>query len=70
MKREKIIELLKSGDFTILYHDNGSCQLYRGKSDYVHAKGHGVDFTGWSVGYIPVEVSHLVEALGGSVDTI
>lgn len=70
-KREKIIKLLQSGNFTIAYHDNEYCQLYKGKKDYDHLpeKG-GIEFEGFPDGYIPVEIQYLVEALGGKVETI
>jgi len=69
-KQQKILEILRSGDFTIAYHDRDCCYLYKGKHDYDHLPKKFKDFDGWSEGYIPVEVKYLVEALRGKVETI
>jgi len=71
MKKEKLLEILKSGDFTIAYHDNGYCNVYRGKfEDYEDLKGKPIEFDGWEDGYAVVETQYLVEALGGKVVSI
>ena len=70
-KREEILALLKSGDFTIAYHDSGDAYLYRGRHEYDKLKSkdkvHAFDYD--SEGYIPMEVQLLVEALGGKTGT-
>lgn len=67
---KKIIEILKSGDFTIAYHDNGYCNLYKGKFEYDDLKGKPIEFDDWEDGYTPDVVKQLVEALGGKVVSI
>jgi hypothetical protein len=71
MTRKEIIKLLKSGDFTILYHDNDCCSLYKGHITYDDAEHikEVHDFDGHR-GYTPSEVSLLVKALGGKSDSI
>ncbi len=73
MTKNKIIELLKSGNFTIAYHDSDCCYLYKGKMTYdqlSEKNAKEINFDGMSDGYIPIEVEYLVEALGGKVDSI
>ena len=71
MKDKKIIELLKTGNFTIAYHDNGFCTLHSGIKEYADtADDEVVEFAGLQDGYIPAEVKALVEALGGEVVSI
>lgn len=72
-KENKIIDLLKSGDFTLAYHDRGSCTLYKGKHEYGEWKSKDLvyDFDGSdSYGYMPSEIELLVQALGGNCDSI
>ena len=72
MKEAKITELLKSGNFTLAYHDNGYCCLYKGKLAYdkLPEDGELASYDDNTEGYIPDEVSALVKALGGKVETI
>lgn len=73
MKKSEIIKLLKSGNFTIAYHDSDCCYLYKGRMSYdelAEKNAEEINFDGWSDGYIPIEVEYLVEALGGKVDSI
>jgi hypothetical protein len=71
MKENKIVELLRSGDFTIAYHDNGYACLYKGKFDYDSLpKKELSDFDGGDIGYAPNVVVLLVAALGGKIDSI
>lgn len=75
MTKKKIIELLKSGKFTIRYDDNQSCVLVPGRHNSYEASSkdeckNDIEFDGWSDGYVPVEVEYLVEALGGKVVSI
>lgn len=75
--KKKIIDLLKSGKFTLAYHDREYCTLYKGIHDYddltddygessikeeINFYGHGEGH-----GYAPEEVVALVKALGGKV---
>lgn len=72
MTRAEQLKLLKSGDFTIAYHDNGQCTLYKGKHEYDSLPEKGVadyyDHDG--EGYLPPIVQLLVDALGGASETI
>ena len=71
---KKIIEILKSGNFSILYHDNGMCGLYKGKKTYNQLKEDEeaiAEFEDWtSNGYCPKIVELLTKALGGKTDSI
>lgn len=71
-KRKDIIELLRSGDFTIAYHDNGDCSLYKGRHNYEDCIDSFVDYDWEDInnGYIPQVVVDLVEALRGKSETI
>lgn len=76
--QQQILNLLKSGNFTILYHDNGMCCLYPGKIKYDEADdglNNGVkamaEFNHTNdIGYTPYIVAMLAKALGGKVDSI
>lgn len=77
MAKQNILKLLESGNFTIIYWDNGQCDLYRGKKRGVseigmdeNAKPVAEFSDGNSDGYLPEIVSVLVEALGGKSDSI
>lgn len=76
---EQIIEILKSGDFTIIYWDSGEASLYQKKWDkeeeferdgYVTMDKFKVEFVDWPSGYCPTIVEYLVVALGGKYDSI
>lgn len=70
---EEVIELLKTGNFTIAYHDNGSCCLYKGKfkyDDLPEAEDYSFDMDDNYVGYAPSIVHFLASALGGKCDSI
>jgi len=71
MDKEEIIKLLKSGNFTIAYHDNGEASIYRGHYEYEELPEKELysaeDFFN---GYIPEVVEMLVNVLGGKVVTI
>lgn len=79
-EREKILKLLKSGDFTIVYWDSGEATLYSKKWDkeeeYARDEYETMnkfivfeDNQSWS-GYCPKIVELLTEALGGKSDSI
>lgn len=79
MKEEKIIEILKSGDFTVIYWDSGVATLYQKKWNY-HEEQERDDYetlnkfvileTSHTDGYCPEIVALLVKALGGKSDSI
>lgn len=79
MTREETIEILKSGNFTVRYDDNGSGTIIEGRfDDYEDTydpesgenNGRSFEFGGWVDGYTPEEVEMLVEALGGRSTSI
>lgn len=74
MKASKAVELMKTGQFTILYHDNGYCTLHKGHGEYDQFNEEAMDGADieypMEIGYIPGIVSLLVKALGGKVDSI
>ena len=70
MCEKEIIDLIKSGDFTIAYHDNEYCCLYKGKLKYedLPEDKEVYEFDNAdSEGYIPEVVDFLVKALKGKV---
>ena len=70
-KRRKIVELLKSGNFTVSYSDIGICCIYEGK--YEHDNLPEIPFHEFSCemnGYMPVEMMLFIEALNGKADVI
>ncbi|MCP6727315.1 MAG: hypothetical protein KJI69_04900 [Patescibacteria group bacterium] len=80
MKHEDLIKLFKSGNFTIVYWDNESPSIYKGKwdineeyekDDYKEMEKHEISIDMYdNDGYIPDIVAWLTEALGGKSDTI
>lgn len=64
-KKKKLIELLKSGNFTLAYHDSDYCCLYES-----HHKDSEIFIFGSSDSYVSEEVKLLVEALGGKWESI
>lgn len=70
--KKQIIELLKSGNFTLAYHDKEYCCLYEGHHSYDELESEQEIFffeSYDSEGYIPGEVRLLIEALGGKCET-
>lgn len=67
---KEIVQLLKSGDFTIAYHDNGYACLYKGRMEYedLPDKEYYTFFGDGS--YTPEEVKLLIRALGGSSQSV
>lgn len=66
-----IIELLKSGNFTIAYHDNQSPSLYEGRHTYEELEDkEEIQLEIFDGGYVPDIVCYLVEALGGRSTSI
>ncbi|NQT32210.1 MAG: hypothetical protein HQ594_00880 [Candidatus Omnitrophica bacterium] len=76
MKDKKIVELLKGGNFTILYHDKEHCSLYRGRYDSYEeisgSKKEAAEFCEFDdkEHFLPKIVSLLVDALGGRCDSV
>lgn len=76
MKEKNIIELLKSGDFTIIYWDNETPSLYKGKYTVDNISediidNHEIKFNDYGLdGYCPTIVDLLVKALGGNSDSV
>jgi hypothetical protein len=72
MSKEQVTKLLKSGNFTIAYHDSDYCCLYEGQYEYddLPEEGEIASFDGTTDGYISEAVEVLVKALGGKVVTI
>ena len=71
--RTDILDLLRSGDFTITYHDNQSPSLYRKKWEYEDLDGaEEIEFKldNYDYGYCPAIVGLLVEALNGKSDSV
>lgn len=68
---KKIIELLQSEDFSIVYTDNGCCSLFKGKKiNLDNIKNELIcDFEGDGDGYTPAIVEYLVKALNGTSKT-
>ena len=71
MTEGAILELLRSGDFTIAYHDYAAPCLYKGKLEYDDLpEKELLDLGGFQNGYIPEVVYWLVKALNGETETI
>jgi len=78
-ENKKLLDLLKSGDFTIVYWESGCPTVYSGKwnkekeykrDDYETMNKSVVDFEDYGNGYCPQIVRILVKALGGKSDSI
>ena len=76
---KEIIKLLKSGNFTIRYDDNGSGEIIEGRfkkyedtynEDTGEPNGKSYSFGGNSDGYISDIVEWLTKALGGKTTSI
>lgn len=79
MKEDKIVkeivELFKSGKFTIVTHDRGEYTIYKKHyEDYDKLPSKGnylvVDGNMGDKGYFPAIVCYLVEALGGKTESV
>jgi len=72
----KVLNHLRSGDFTLYYHDNGACSLYPGLIKDICDKESEelpepiAEFGGTEYGYVPGEVLALVKALGGIAESV
>jgi len=76
---EQIIQILKSGDFTIYYHDNEAPTLYQKKwymdeenerDECKTVEKFEIDFEDYNSGYCPKIVDLLAEALGGITGSV
>lgn len=71
---QEIIDLLKTGDFTVAFHDQGECSIYKGIFEYddlPEKEDYTVIFGGASDdGYAPALVIYLCEALKGKCVSI
>lgn len=65
--KEEIIDLLKSGNFTLIYWDNESPSLYKGhwdkdeeydRDEYATMNTSEIKFEGYTSGYTPFEVEY------------
>jgi len=64
---------MKTGDFTIAYHDNQFCTVHKGHIEYDDLDNDFFlgEFDGSEdEGYLPLIVDLLVEALGGETTSI
>lgn len=72
MTKAQLIRLLKSGNFTIAYHNQGVCSVYRSKMEYEKLpKTELIEIEdNDGEGYAPGIVELLVEALNGACVSI
>jgi hypothetical protein len=72
MTHKELLALLRSGKFTVAYHDNGHCCIYKGKFEYDFLPETSVAEYEYAdcEGYLPDIVKVLVQALGGASETI
>ena len=74
MKHKALLKLLQSGNFSVFYWDNLQCEVYKGKHD-LDTIAHDVkpvavfDYSNFE-GYLPEIVNVLVQALGGTAESI
>ena len=70
LSRVEVMAILRSGNFTIAYHDNGSPCLYKGKHEYDDLPEEEIyEFEENHDGYIPEVVYLLVQCLRGAIET-
>jgi len=71
---DKLIKILQSGNFSLHYHDECVCSIYKGKGKYGKFGGEPedalIEFDCESEGFAPGEVMLLVQALGGVYDSV
>ena len=80
MKKKDLLDLFKSGNFTIITWDNGDYSVYKGrfKRENMKTDGDGEyinqpifeDCGTYVNGYMPEIVALLCQALGGKTDSI
>lgn len=73
--KKELLELLKSGNFTVASHDYGQVSIYKGKHNGYNSNGEEPEFPakevksfelGDAYGYMQDIVSIFAEALGGN----
>jgi hypothetical protein len=72
MTTNKVIEIMRTGDFTIAYHDNDGGCFYKGKykyEDLPEEADYEFDLYGQS-SYLPEAVELLTRALGGKSNSV
>ena len=78
MEKKRIIKILKSGNFSIYYHDNGCASIYEGKYNFDEIQDEEWDklqeekliFESEPDGYYTLDVELLVEALDGELYSV
>ena len=74
LTEKQLLELFRSGNFTIAYHDNQDCSVYEGRykdyEDLPDIKGALHNDSGYTDGYTPSIVYILVKALKGKTLSI
>lgn len=71
MNQKELIEILRSENFTLAYHDNGDCYLYVGKFKYEDLPElEDYRFDNNYDGYAPEVVVMMAKALSGRVVSI
>lgn len=75
MERTKLLEIIKSGDFSVYYHDNGCSTIYQGKHDFDEVKDWDameklIIFESEPNGYHTSDLELLVDALGGVIYSV
>lgn len=73
MSDNKLLNLLKSGNFTIAFHDRNMVSLYEGKYDYdelPETEDYQFDLCDSHKGYAPYIMCVLVKSLNGKIESI
>lgn len=73
MTEDNILKMLQTGDFTIAFHDNDYCCLYKGRYKYdelPEKEDVAFDMNVDREGYAPYVMSLLVAALNGKIESI
>lgn len=73
MKDKEILELMRSGDFTIAFHDYSRCSFYKGRHKYDKLPENEdceFDLHDGFKGYASEIMVLLVKALNGKIDSI
>jgi len=76
--RAELFENIKSGNFSVYYHDNGCSIIYKGKHDFDNIEWDEVEeemeklimFESEPDGYYTSDLALLVEALGGNLYSV
>ncbi len=72
--RKKLIEIIKSGNFTVYFNDNGCCDVYHGKFSQTKIESEKFQeepiFSSSLESYYTELEELLVEALGGKLHSV